>query len=161
MTHYIELPNGSFAPVQSTAADITTMKHQLRHIDEMVPEGFTIDTCCYPPLAYKGPRFAMDSSRTQRYSCYTELESMLMRELELTQAGAFLRDDRSLRDHEPEHLREAYSLCTKTPFIRHAVFQGKRPWAVAQAYKLFKEGGLNVGKGDPMPPATVGWETGE
>jgi hypothetical protein len=44
------------------------------HMDQARSDGFIIDTCCNPPVAYKGPRF----QPTQMALCYTELESALL-----------------------------------------------------------------------------------
>lgn len=44
------------------------------HIKDALKEGFIIDTCCNPPIAYKGPRFQPTTHR----ECYTELESELL-----------------------------------------------------------------------------------
>lgn len=44
------------------------------HIKDAVKDGFIIDTCCNPPIAYKGPRFQPTTHR----QCYTELESELL-----------------------------------------------------------------------------------
>lgn len=44
------------------------------HIAQARAAGFTVDTHCYPPMAYKGPRF----NPTAHQECYTDLESALM-----------------------------------------------------------------------------------
>lgn len=40
----------------------------------ILAEGFTIDNTCYPPLAYKGPRF----EPTEAFEILTELEEELL-----------------------------------------------------------------------------------
>jgi hypothetical protein len=56
-------------------------------------------------------------------------------ELELNKAGYFLRDDRPIREGVEafEGRNEAYSLHTREPFQRHAVYAGSKRWAVLQA----------------------------
>jgi hypothetical protein len=44
------------------------------HIEDARKDGFVIDTCCNPPIAYKGPRF----QPTEYFECYTPLESALL-----------------------------------------------------------------------------------
>jgi len=44
------------------------------HIKDARAQGFVIDNCCNPPVAYKGPRFAP----TEFHCCYTELETDLL-----------------------------------------------------------------------------------
>ena len=44
------------------------------HRQEATDQGFVIDDCCYPPFAYKGPRFAP----SKFYSTYTPLEGKLL-----------------------------------------------------------------------------------
>lgn len=44
------------------------------HMKDAEAQGFTIDTCCNPPIAYKGPRFRP----TALFECFTEAESALM-----------------------------------------------------------------------------------
>jgi hypothetical protein len=107
----------------------------LKHADEMEEAGYIIDNTCYPWVAYKGSRFRPDSDL---HWCYTELESMLVRELELAVAGFFLRDDRPLREGVPEFkgIEEAYSLHTIKPFHRHHVFGGPKTYAVRQSHIL-------------------------
>ena len=41
---------------------------------EAIKQGFTIDNGCYPPIAYKGPRFDTSS----HFSVLTELEEDLL-----------------------------------------------------------------------------------
>lgn len=57
---------------------------QRMHIEDAKSAGYTVDTYCHPPLAYKGPRFKPDD----RFHCYTELESELIRELETQRKAA-------------------------------------------------------------------------
>jgi len=45
-----------------------------KHIKDAKAEGFIIDECCNPPIAYKGPRF----QPTEHHQCYTPLESELL-----------------------------------------------------------------------------------
>jgi len=52
---------------------------QKRHIPQARADGFIIDECCNPPIAYKGPRF----QPTEHYPCYTPLESELIKLLPL------------------------------------------------------------------------------
>lgn len=47
------------------------------HIDEACEQGFTVDNCCNPPIAYKGPRF----QPTEIHYCYTHLETKLLKTL--------------------------------------------------------------------------------
>lgn len=47
------------------------------HIADAEKQGFVIDTCCNPPIAYKGPRF----QPTALAQCFTPLESKLMEEV--------------------------------------------------------------------------------
>ena len=54
------------------------------HIAQARAAGFIIDTHCYPPLAYKGPRF----NPTAHHECYTDLESALMAMLAFVQTVA-------------------------------------------------------------------------
>lgn len=44
------------------------------HIEDARKDGFIIDTCCNPPIGYKGPRF----QPTSLLECYTPLESELL-----------------------------------------------------------------------------------
>ena len=46
------------------------------HPDDAKRDGFTIDSHCYPWAAYKGERFRP----TEIHSCFTELESLLIRQ---------------------------------------------------------------------------------
>lgn len=48
-------------------------------IEEAEAQGFTVDTCCYPPFAYKGPRFRPD----QYVHCFTQCESELRAALDV------------------------------------------------------------------------------
>lgn len=59
----------------------------------------------------------------------------------ITARGFYLRDDRSIREGDPhfEGVEEAYSLCSRDPFEREAVYGGTREWAVEQAYKQLTE----------------------
>jgi hypothetical protein len=57
---------------------------QKMHIAQARAAGFTVDSHCYPPIAYKGPRF----NPTEYRDCYTELESALMSMLPFVQAVA-------------------------------------------------------------------------
>jgi len=41
---------------------------------QILTEGFVIDDTCYPPLAYKGPRFNV----TESFEILTELEEQLL-----------------------------------------------------------------------------------
>jgi len=41
--------------------------------------GFIVDSSCYPPIAYHGPRFAPHEIR----ECFTELEAQMLEALEL------------------------------------------------------------------------------
>jgi hypothetical protein len=43
-------------------------------IKQAKEDGFIVDTCCYPYVAYKGPRF----QPTEHRDCYTELEESLL-----------------------------------------------------------------------------------
>lgn len=54
------------------------------HIAQARAAGFTVDTHCYPPMAYKGARF----NPTDHHECYTELESALMAMLAFVQTVA-------------------------------------------------------------------------
>lgn len=47
---------------------------ETKHADEMKAAGFTIDTTCYPWVAYKGARFNPEVW----HPCYTDLESRLL-----------------------------------------------------------------------------------
>jgi hypothetical protein len=55
----------------------------IKHPDEMQAQGFTIDRHCYPNVYYKGPRF----NPTEWGTCYTELESKLIREAITAEEG--------------------------------------------------------------------------
>ena len=65
----------------------------------------------------------------------TPIPTILM-EARINQAGYFLRDDRPIREGVEAFagFQEAYSLHTVNPFQRHAVYAGKRDWAVEEAY---------------------------
>lgn len=54
------------------------------HIPDARAAGFIIDTHCYPPMAYTGPRF----NPTAQHPCYTPLESALMATLAFVQTVA-------------------------------------------------------------------------
>lgn len=71
----------------------------LYHADEMEAKGYTIDHHCYPWVAYKGPRF----NPTEWFSCYTKLESELIRERDMRRRYA-----RAYLDAQDRNLREAY-----------------------------------------------------
>jgi hypothetical protein len=45
-------------------------------IAEAEAQGFIVDTCCYPPVAYKGARFFPSEMRL----CFTDLEAELTRQ---------------------------------------------------------------------------------
>jgi hypothetical protein len=47
---------------------------QKLHIAEAKAQGYIIDECCNPPIAYKGPRFQPTALR----QCFTPLESRLL-----------------------------------------------------------------------------------
>lgn len=46
-------------------------------IEAALTAGYTVDTFCYPPFAYKGPRFAP----TEKADCFTPLEAKLLKAL--------------------------------------------------------------------------------
>lgn len=50
---------------------------------EALNQGYTIDNCCNPPVAYKGPRF----QPTEWIDCYTELEDQLRARIAQLEAG--------------------------------------------------------------------------
>jgi hypothetical protein len=52
------------------------------HMQDAEAQGYVIDTCCNPPIGYKGPRF----QPTALVHCYTKLESKLMAENEALKA---------------------------------------------------------------------------
>ncbi len=47
------------------------------NIPEALAQGFIVDDCCNPPVAYKGPRF----QPTEYQLCYTPLETALIAEV--------------------------------------------------------------------------------
>jgi hypothetical protein len=83
---------------------------------EALAQGYMIDTFRYPPLAYKGARYAPTDMRF----CYNELEEKLMQ---------FVRDKACLADEESH--RKAALLGTYSMF--------DEPYTVEQAVLLLKE----------------------
>lgn len=57
---------------------------QKLHIPDAIAQGFVIDQCCNPPIAYKGPRFQPTSLR----ECFTPLESSLLQLVPFVQSVA-------------------------------------------------------------------------
>lgn len=61
--------------------------------EEYKAEGFTIDSSCYPWVAYKGPRLAS----TESHHCLTDLEAELATALEMaTDPGSGSKDARKI-----------------------------------------------------------------
>lgn len=60
--------------VMNMTADAVATEKPM-HPDDAREQGYVIDSCCYPWLAYKGGRF----QPTESHECYTERESDLIR----------------------------------------------------------------------------------
>ena len=82
--------------------------------------GFEIDTHCYPPIAYKGPRFQPTETR----ECFTELEADMLRALRLEQ---------KLEEFDCPHDAEHRCRCARREEILMMAARQARVAAIAKA----------------------------